>query len=36
VPGKGSRQWRWRMAPDALHGLDATTMRHSVFATARV
>jgi 4-alpha-glucanotransferase len=36
VPGKGSNQWRWRMAPDALRGLDATTMRHSVFATARV
>jgi 4-alpha-glucanotransferase len=36
VPGKGTNQWRWRMAPDALRGLDTTTMRHSAFATARV
>ena len=36
VPGKGTKQWCWRMAPDALRGLDATTMRHSAFATARV
>jgi 4-alpha-glucanotransferase len=35
TPGLGSRQWRWRMAPDALLGLDAATMRNSAIATAR-
>jgi 4-alpha-glucanotransferase len=36
TPGKPSRQWRWRMSPDALRGLDATTIRGSVLATARL
>jgi 4-alpha-glucanotransferase len=36
TPGKPSRQWRWRMSPDALRGLDATTIRCSVLATARL
>lgn len=36
TPGKPSRQWRWRMSPDALRGLDATTIRRSVLATARL
>lgn len=36
TPGIGSRQWRWRMAPDALLGRDADTIRRSVLATARL
>jgi 4-alpha-glucanotransferase len=36
TPGKGSGQWRWRMAPDALLGLDAATIRDSVRSTARL
>jgi 4-alpha-glucanotransferase len=35
VPGRASRQWRWRMAPDALLGLDAARMRRLAEATAR-
>jgi 4-alpha-glucanotransferase len=36
TPGKGSGQWRWRMGPDALLGLDPATIRDSVRATARL
>lgn len=35
TPGLGRRQWRWRMAPDALLGLGADTIRKSANATAR-
>jgi 4-alpha-glucanotransferase len=35
TPGLGSRQWRWRMAPDALACLDPDTIRDSATATAR-
>jgi 4-alpha-glucanotransferase len=36
TPGLGSGQWRWRMLPDALRGLDAARMRRSVEAVARL
>ena len=36
TPGKGSGQWCWRMAPDALLGRGAATIRSSVLATARL
>jgi 4-alpha-glucanotransferase len=36
TPGKGSGQWCWRMAPDALLGRGAATIRGSVLATARL